>query len=302
MVQNTVLATYAYNTSEKAVDVSLTSLNVIVTTNQNRVLIWGAPGAAGFNPASNSFFTIPFELVTPGARAASFAGFKGAGSGSTSMIVVTDGCTYPIVTPTAVNITKTYQLTCNGTNQVYGMGNVHGQGVYLNPSTEMTSIDNETIVDLQTGNGNAATASAYGFTVALTASGNMYAWGTNTNGTVGDGTTNNVLYPKLIPWSNPIVMISCAYMSCIAVANDNTLLGWGYARSPPALGTPDKVPTPINKGAIGTRAISKIASGNNFHLVLTTDNKIFSWGMNTYGSLGDGMFPVGAACTLHYII
>jgi alpha-tubulin suppressor-like RCC1 family protein len=44
----------------------------------------------------------------------------------------------------------------------------------------------------------------------------------------------------------------------------------------------------VDQTAIGQRAISAISCGAYFSLALTTDGKIFSWGDNTFGQLGDG--------------
>jgi alpha-tubulin suppressor-like RCC1 family protein len=250
-----------------------------------------------------SYFNNPIEIITPGERITTGAIFKGQYSSSNSMIVFTDGCSYAPPTPavtTNVTLTRKFTLVCNGSNDIYGVGNVHGQDIALFPSQNITNIDNETIVDIQTGNGHTSNTGAYGFTIALTIDGRLYGWGYNGHGLVGDGTLINVTYPKLIPLNSQVLYIACAYVSCVVLTSDNTLLGWGYARSALSANNPDKVPTPIPKGTIGNRAILKIAVGANIYIALTTDNIIHAWGTNQYGSLGDTTF-LNSATSYRYI-
>ncbi len=68
------------------------------------------------------------------------------------------------------------------------------------------------------------------------------------------------------------------------------ILGWGnntygtvgdsslVARATPVLAT---------KGAIGTRVISRLLLSYYSVVVLTEDNRLFSWGLNSAGQLGD---------------
>jgi alpha-tubulin suppressor-like RCC1 family protein len=63
------------------------------------------------------------------------------------------------------------------------------------------------------------------------------------------------------------------------------MIGWGYYIRDTYV---DYTPVILPRGYISSRTISKIASGSGTQYVLTSDNNLFAWGHNLYGSLGDG--------------
>jgi alpha-tubulin suppressor-like RCC1 family protein len=133
--------------------------------------------------------------------------------------------------------------------------------------------------------------------LALTKTGFVYAWGTNTNYQLGNGaaTSSAQLQPLLVNFGalqyRKAVLLAVGSIDAMVVTNDNQLVGWG-SNTNGALGdgTVNARTTPVvtSKGAIGaTRKIVGLYMA--YHtMVLTDDNRLFTWGYNAAGQLGDG--------------
>jgi alpha-tubulin suppressor-like RCC1 family protein len=238
--------------------------------------------------------------------------FVAASSGQYA-VFATNGCNITLPTIAKTN----YTFTCNKPPKLYGIGSNH-YGQLGNTSYTQTSImlpvnmdgalANKYVVDVKTG---------LGFTAALTMDGKVFVWGNNTackcsfcnhndTGALGTGPTNVTAgEPVEVYTQQPsalymqfVVSIACGSRSCIALTTNNDLVQWGtiYRGDPPneynstifGLNSTFPIPTLVHKGCIGTRTISQIAMGSFHALVLTTDNRMFSWGANAAGQIGDG--------------
>ena len=72
-----------------------------------------------------------------------------------------------------------------------------------------------------------AVAAGDSHSLALTGAGAVWAWGANTNGQLGDGTTTAHATPAAVPGLPPIVGIAAGGSHSLAVAADGTLWAWG---------------------------------------------------------------------------
>ena len=134
--------------------------------------------------------------------------------------------------------------------------------------------------------------------MAIDSSTNLWAWGFNSTGQLGLGVTTPRSSPTQIGsgWSK----ISTMFGFSIGVKTDGTLWGTGD-NSLGSLGdsttvnkssftalaslnnTIDYIPTPI-----GTSSWSQVAAGDSHSMALTSDNKLFAWGLNSSGQLAQG--------------
>jgi alpha-tubulin suppressor-like RCC1 family protein len=126
---------------------------------------------------------------------------------------------------------------------------------------------------------------------AVTSTGRLLAWGSNTTGGLGDGTTKRRLKPVQVrlPRGVKVVSATAGTLNALALTTTGRVLAWGFdpfghiGVTPAAnLRVPAFVPLP--KGA---RA-RVLAAGADFAVALTTDGRILAWGRNTYGQLGNG--------------
>lgn len=171
----------------------------------------------------------------------------------------------------------------NGTVWVWGQ-NWNGQ-VGINTSTaseKPTQVINLTDVKkIVSGNSHI---------LALTNNGDVYAWGQNNQGQIGDGTTENVLAPKLI-FSNA-KDIAAGSQHSVILKNDGTVYAFGNNfNGEVGNGSADEKITSPTQVAVLTNIKSITAAGAS-SMAISNDGKIFAWGKNSNGQLGDGTTTV----------
>lgn len=133
---------------------------------------------------------------------------------------------------------------------------------------------------------------------ALTEAGEVWCWGLNDAGQLGDGTTQNRLAPVRVDTSTPgfrannIVAITAAFYHTCALNSVGRAFCWGGNFSGQlGDGTVQTrlVPTPVDTGTpgFGVRNIAAISAGDLHSCALTTQGRAFCWGGNASGQLGD---------------
>lgn len=124
-------------------------------------------------------------------------------------------------------------------------------------------------------------------TVALTASGTVWAWGDNAYGQVGDGTRSDRAFPIEIPGVSGVSAVSTGMHHTLAVGAGGTVWAWGENGSG-ALGdgtTTDRL-VPIQVPNLS--GIVQVAAGSSHSLALTSSGTVYAWGYGEDGELGDG--------------
>ncbi len=109
---------------------------------------------------------------------------------------------------------------------VFGFGRVTTVGEFGNPAIALGTYHAAVpaaaglggIVDLECGTG---------FTVALDSNGQVWTWGENTNGQLGNGTLVNSDVPVLVQGLPPIRRVGAGGQSAMALATDGRLFAWG---------------------------------------------------------------------------
>ena len=114
----------------------------------------------------------------------------------------------------------------------------------------------------------------------------LYAWGRNTHGSVGDNTTVNRSSPvqigALLTWSQ----VAAGEWHTASVKTDNTLWVWGRNNHGQiGDGTIVSRSSPVQIGALTTWY--QVAAGNYHTAAVKTDGTLWSWGRNFFGRLGD---------------
>ena len=127
------------------------------------------------------------------------------------------------------------------------------------------------------------------FTVALSTDGTVWAWGNNISGQLGNGTFADSTTPRRVGLLTDVVDIAAGGSHGVAVRSDGSVWIWGWMQSPayaPVATTPDRLP--VRVFGVGLSDIVAVAAGVHFSLALRNDGRVFAWGSNTYGELGDG--------------
>jgi alpha-tubulin suppressor-like RCC1 family protein len=123
-------------------------------------------------------------------------------------------------------------------------------------------------------------------TVAVGA-GQLYAWGANTNGQVGIGTTALVTLPVALPGMTDVVQVVGGGSAGYALRADGTVWSWGhnnYGQLGDGTATDHGTPQKIS----GLSNIVAVAAGTDSAYALKADGTVVAWGQDGFGDLGDG--------------
>jgi alpha-tubulin suppressor-like RCC1 family protein len=135
---------------------------------------------------------------------------------------------------------------------------------------------------------------------ALKSDGTVWAWGSNSSGQLGDGTTTDRWTPVQVVESGGsgyltgIVAIAAGADISVALKDDGTVWIWG-ANGYGQLGqgnTSTESNTPVKvKDSAGSSYINNVSSiyaGGDHAFVITEDKSVWGWGNGTGGALGNG--------------
>ncbi|QPX48309.1 regulator of chromosome condensation [Synechococcus phage S-SRM01] len=118
--------------------------------------------------------------------------------------------------------------------------------------------------------------------------GNLWVWGRNNFGQLGDNTTTNRSTPvTTLAGGANWKQVACGGSHTAAIKTDGTIWTWGL-NSQGQLGdnTTTWRSTPVTTFAGGTNW-KQVACGNNYTAAIKTDGTLWTWGVNFNGQLGD---------------
>jgi alpha-tubulin suppressor-like RCC1 family protein len=129
------------------------------------------------------------------------------------------------------------------------------------------------------------------FSCALTATGQAYCWGDNTRGQLGDGTLTSRTFPAPAAGALRFASLSVGGSHACGVTADGSGYCWG-ANDPCTLATGQcdngQHPTPSrvdDRAGVRWRSISAASNGT---CAISTAGRVYCWGINLFGELGDG--------------
>lgn len=123
--------------------------------------------------------------------------------------------------------------------------------------------------------------------LALKSDGTVWAWGTNSNGELGDATTTNRNTAAQVPGLDHVVAISAGGWHCLALKADGTAWAWGDNNDNQlGDGTSTDRLSPVQ--VTGLTNIVAVEAGYLHSLALTAAGGLKAWGLNQAGELGDG--------------
>jgi len=136
-----------------------------------------------------------------------------------------------------------------------------------------------------------AVSGALAYTFARKSDGTLWTWGDNSSGELGDGTLNPSLIPKQFNGVSNVAFMAAGWDHPVAVTSDGTVWAWGNNTSF-QLGdslTGDGMLASADPIEIsGLNGVTAIAAGMGNSIALTNDGKVWTWGANANGQLGNG--------------
>jgi hypothetical protein len=145
-------------------------------------------------------------------------------------------------------------------------------------------LNNEFVVDISCGEFHS---------LVLTNCGEVYAWGANDFGQIGNGCNDDQSIPiKVKGFNNErVVMISCGYLHSMALTECGHVYSWGYNKfGQLGIGNTENSNEPKFVAVIDENKcnvfIEKISCGSFHSLLLSSDGNIYAFGRNSDGELG----------------
>lgn len=187
-------------------------------------------------------------------------------------------------------------LALSADGRVYSWGN-NDSGQLGDGSTTNTSEpnvvsfpDGTVITSIASGGAGGRNGGAHNFAVA--SDGTLYAWGGNTWGQLGDGTTATRFSPTKIvmPDGVAISSVTAGQAHSAAISTTGDLYTWGANfRGEIGDGTfgGRKPPQRINVAGEGT-VVTQASAGEASTIAVTSTGEVYSWGAGLDGRLGNG--------------
>lgn len=245
------------------------SHSCLIASNDN-LYCWGlnTEGQLGNGTFTNS--TIPVAVQTAGVL-----------SGKTIKQVVT-GRNHTCV------IASDNLVYCWGYNSNGELGN----GIAGNSNTPV-AVDFSGVLNGKT----AKSISAGNLHTCIVASDNLpYCWGDNNFSQIGNGSSIEPRVPLAVVTSGALsgktvkVLVSRGEHNC-AIASDDSAYCWGwgpYGQLGHGVSSNSNVPVAVSRaGVLSGLTVSKIFIGGARSCVIASDNKLYCWGLNTNGELGN---------------
>ena len=125
-----------------------------------------------------------------------------------------------------------------------------------------------------------------------------YCWGNNWHGSLGNNSTTNRNTPVAVsqgamPSGSVVRQIALGQEHTCAIASDQKAYCWGHNNEGQVGDNSSKdrsTPVAVNQGAMPSGAmVNRIAPSQYAHTcAIANDNKVYCWGRNSVGHLGDG--------------
>ena len=190
---------------------------------------------------------------------------------------------------------KPYFVKTNAVNKfVYSItldGKLYTWGNNEFGNTGNGTTNNQTTPYLVEINGKIKNVVSYlGDTVfAITEEGKLYSWGKNISGQVGNGTTNNQTTPYLVEINIKIKdVVSSCDQTIYAITEEGKLYSWGNNISGQVGNGKTNNQTTPYLVEINSKIKDVVSSCDETVFAITEDGKLYSWGKNNHGQIGDG--------------
>ena len=135
-------------------------------------------------------------------------------------------------------------------------------------------------------------AAGYFFSAAIKTDGTLWTWGRNSYGQLGDNTITNRSSPvQIYTGGTNWKQVSLGNFHAVALKTDGTLWTWGrnnHGQLGQNTNTNRSIPAETAAGGTNWKQVAVIGGGRgNECAAIKTDGRLWLWGRNNYGQLGD---------------
>ena len=190
------------------------------------------------------------------------------------------------ITAIAASLNHSLAIDSDGEVWAWGLNNYGqlGDGTYTQRDipVEITALSGKVIT---------AIAASLNHSLAIDSDGEVWAWGRNFHGQLGDGTEINSCIPIQITALSGKGIIAIAAGGSQSMAIDSAGDVWAWGRNHLGQlgdGTYTQRNTPVKINALFGKGIIAIATGENHSMAIDADGDVWAWGSKDYGQLGDG--------------
>lgn len=143
-------------------------------------------------------------------------------------------------------------------------------------------------VDLPAGVAISTFAAGRGHTLALNTAGDIYTWGQNDSGQLGDGSFTGRSTPAKIA-NVKATAVSAGKAHSVALQADGSVLAWGVNDNAELGNDSDETSkTPVK--VLDLPAVKMVKAGYSHTAALDAAGRVWTWGDNSYGQLGDDVY------------
>ena len=267
-----VTSQFNLNNDETIIQVSFNGISSSAITSEGRIFIWGAKALEiGFLIPQ----TVPLDITSE----------FNLNAGEKIIQVSLGGYHF-------LAITSEGRIFTWGNNENGQLGD--GTTTYSSVPVDITSqfgLDSdEKIIKASLGESHSST---------ITSKGRIFTWGNNDSGQLGDGTTTDILIPNNITENfnlnidEKIIQVSLGGYHSSAITSEGRIFTWG-SNFGGKLGdgttedrtNPTDITTQFNLDT--DEKIIQVALGLFHTSAITSKGRVFTWGQNESGQLGDG--------------
>ena len=252
--------------------ISTGSYHTCAIASDDKAYCWGANSSGQLGNSSTTQSTVPVTVNTAGVLSGKTV--KAISNGEAqSCVIASDDNAY-----------------CWGTGMNGALGNSS-----TTQSTVPVAVNTAGVLSGKT----IKTISASGRHACVIASDDKaYCWGRNTNGQLGNSSTTQSTVPVAVNTAGvlsgkTIESIEAGDSHTCAIASDDMLYCWG-SNTNGQLGnsstTQSTVPVAVNTAGVLSGKTAKVVSAGTSHTcTIASDDKLYCWGWNNYGELGNNL-------------